>query len=1204
MKRFNRLTVQTALLIAGTIAPIVAFSESDPAYSQLSRELVSAHIPFANPYCTGRVKALVIAPTMTQRETVELAQRLSLEYVPLMVNAYEQFGPYEGASERDYGGIAPEEFKADIDRKLAADAEYDLIIVGKIKWDSMPVSVRDRILAKIRQGTGLLYVGPWGKLDPDLGNVLAADEAAARFITRGVPPLDLLPRFKTGRALPLVLSGDLGDGRIIALDYGESDSKAGVPAHRRDAVLECLTPFQSDDVLYYEYWHSLLARACLWSARKESAVQLSAPAAGVLTFRQDELGTKPVSLTLTGKLPAEPCFLHWLVRDRYNQLETVQTAPLSGNAIALVLPYLKGGEKVLDVWVRDSSARVLDWYSVALVIQPAIEIRAIAIAKDVLQKEEPLTGTITLSALLAEKRSLKLTVMDTLNRIVHSSLLPMSGKSEAGFSVTMKNPLVRGYTLIAQIAAGDRIIDEKRTFFYINTTDFNRLAQDFTFHIWDGPKPNCRGTQIWLQEFQKHGIDTIYQAAALFESPEQSAQIARTIARANLAAAPYATRLALSMEQYAHAKSEEGPDGPMIPAERNPLTKSLDELRPKLQQIQNLARIYGPFGPLYYSLGDENALCTPPYKDIDFSEQSQESFRGYVKEAYATLDALNQEWGTDYKSWGEVKPITFANAAKLNRYPQWLDHRMHMDKLFTEYNRVNSQAIREIDPLAKIGMEGPVYPSSSYTGFNLYEMLADFQYFTPYPHVPEIHTFSFLPPGAIRGTWIGSYEGNPVEYIRYMPWHMLFEGANSISWWHSGLGGASGIPGLRGCSPDLLPQPQLKRTGEEIKDIKAGVGKLLITAERVISPIGVYYANPCLHASTIRAKETTWEQSLQDFHYALRDAGFDYRFLTPPAMVAGEWKKYRAIILPYSQAISPREATLFKTFVQEGGLLVADFVPGIMDEHGKMLEKSSLSELFGEFKRLQTNAVGKGKAVYLADYLRGYATQRAKGLSRGVCDGLIRLLGELAGIQPYAAVKDEQGNTRQDMEISKFRSGDADYLACLRLFAGKSSEGGAGAEGQSAAGISGKSSSTANLTLFATRNVYEVRSHADLGKQQTVQTEFAPGQANVYALLPAAVEGLQVATSKKEYTPGETVPVSGAILPAALGNCGMVVRLSVTQEGNRLDHYATTIAYRGNFDCAIPLALNERAGRYTVTVADVVSGKTASTEFVVIGKTE
>jgi hypothetical protein len=428
---------------------------------------------------------------------------------------------------------------------------------------------------------------------------------------------------------------------------------------------------------------------------------------------------------------------------------------------------------------------------------------------------------------------------------------------------------------------------------------------------------------------------------------------------------------------------------------------------------------------------------------------------------------------------------------------------------------------------------------------------------------------------------------------------MLFEGGNSISWWYSGLGGASGIPGLRGCSPDLLPQPQLKRTGAEIVEIKAGLGKLLITAERVISPIGVYYANPCLHASTIRARETTWEQSLQDFHHALRDSGFDYCFLTPPGVLAGEAKKYKAIILPYSQAISPKEAALLKTFVQDGGLLLADFVPGIMDEHGKMLEKSSLSDLFGEFKRLQVNAVGKGKAVCLADYVRGYATQRAKGLSRGACDGLVRLLGELAGIQPYATVKDEQGNTRQDVEISRFKNGDAEFLACLRLFAGKSSEGTAGAEGQSAAGISGNSSSAVSLDLLSSRRVYEIRSHSDLGEQKAVQTEFAPGQAKVYALLPAAVDGLQVATAKKEYAPGETVSVRGAILPAALEKCGMVARFSVEHEGNRLDHYTATIAYKGKFDGAIPLALNDLPGKYTVTVADVVSGKTASAEFVV-----
>ena len=81
----------------------------DQPYDKLSSSLVTPHIPFARPYYKGKVKALIIAPTWTQRETVEFAQRLSLDYTPLMTESYDFFGPYKGEGERSNYQIMPSE---------------------------------------------------------------------------------------------------------------------------------------------------------------------------------------------------------------------------------------------------------------------------------------------------------------------------------------------------------------------------------------------------------------------------------------------------------------------------------------------------------------------------------------------------------------------------------------------------------------------------------------------------------------------------------------------------------------------------------------------------------------------------------------------------------------------------------------------------------------------------------------------------------------------------------------------------------------------------------------------------------------------------------------------------------------------------------------------------------------------------------------
>ena len=56
----------------------------DIPYGQLSSEVVTPHIPWGRPLAAGSIRGLVMAPTWSHRETVELAQRLDFEFVYLL----------------------------------------------------------------------------------------------------------------------------------------------------------------------------------------------------------------------------------------------------------------------------------------------------------------------------------------------------------------------------------------------------------------------------------------------------------------------------------------------------------------------------------------------------------------------------------------------------------------------------------------------------------------------------------------------------------------------------------------------------------------------------------------------------------------------------------------------------------------------------------------------------------------------------------------------------------------------------------------------------------------------------------------------------------------------------------------------------------------------------------------------------------------
>ena len=61
----------------------LGLGENHP-YGILNRTYETPHVKWANPFAGGKLRVLVMAPTSTQRETIELAQRLELDYTPWM----------------------------------------------------------------------------------------------------------------------------------------------------------------------------------------------------------------------------------------------------------------------------------------------------------------------------------------------------------------------------------------------------------------------------------------------------------------------------------------------------------------------------------------------------------------------------------------------------------------------------------------------------------------------------------------------------------------------------------------------------------------------------------------------------------------------------------------------------------------------------------------------------------------------------------------------------------------------------------------------------------------------------------------------------------------------------------------------------------------------------------------------------------------
>ncbi len=339
---------------------------------------------------------------------------------------------------------------------------------------------------------------------------------------------------------------------------------------------------------------------------------------------------------------------------------------------------------------------------------------------------------------------------------------------------------------------------------------------------------------------------------------------------------------------------------------------------------------------------------------------------------------------------------------------------------------------------------------------------------------------SFGGEAKLSGGWLNDVDRNYGG--RFAPWYLLFNGWNSVWWWHATfLHPANGA-----CKWNLQLTPIVASVAESVAEIKKGSAALLGHAEKQIDAIAVHYSANNWHASTIESgignhinnlglKYELWmADNLSNYlvgdaemkriwgnvkpkgHYAaaskniyllLHDLGFQPRTIARQEIEADilDSSKIKVLILPFVVSLSDVEAERIKSFVEQGGLLIADYRCGLRDMHGRMRSKGVLDDVFG-IKRdspsvirkreivtadnkwksggakfevifhepikaitadvlgynddgtgaVFVNKFGKGKAVYLSFDLYCYDEMRNRGCERDIREYFRSLLGQFA----------------------------------------------------------------------------------------------------------------------------------------------------------------------------------------------------------------
>jgi hypothetical protein len=342
-----------------------------------------------------------------------------------------------------------------------------------------------------------------------------------------------------------------------------------------------------------------------------------------------------------------------------------------------------------------------------------------------------------------------------------------------------------------------------------------------------------------------------------------------------------------------------------------------------------------PLKPLAYYLADESSLTsyTDPF-DVDWAPAALDGFRQWLRGEYASLDALNASWGTSFGDWETVVPMTTEEAQQHGNFAPWADHRAYMEGSLVKALADAREIVREIDPGAPASISGTQVPTA-HNGANWYAIDQIVDYLQPYSGGNQDAMHHLFHPG-IKLTGFTGYGTTGAEF-HHEQWERLFYGHTGASiFWHYTM-----------LNPDLTFSSQGRAMQEVFGRLQSGIGRVFMNSTVREDGVAIHLSMASIRGAwitdghilpevgNVRRTSKNYSELVSrrgEWVQQLERQGVQFRFLATPQIEQGELDRYRVLILPYSIAISGREAEAIEGFLDRGGIVIGDEQTGRMDE--------------------------------------------------------------------------------------------------------------------------------------------------------------------------------------------------------------------------------------------------------------------------------
>ncbi len=1187
-------------------------------------EIRTPHVPWANPYVAGPLEVLIVPDVAHGRSAIELAQRLQCRLFPITLGANSGtnrwgFGDFYGERGDSYGAPFTLAYTYMADALLNGP-HYDVMVLpGQRPWDEFPRTVRQAIRRRVEEGMGLVLLDVHARevrelvelspLEPVTRGQRSKRWLANRehFITRHVPlealPFDQMRHTRCKARGEVILRSEAGDpilavrqlgrGRVVAAAW---EQRGLIPLIENQWRTHATWP-------YWEYLYSLLARAVIWAACKE-------PTDALRTLVVDD-HNRPGYVRIAVTTPAD---VSVTVRDEYGEAEQETTLVVQGQVEIKLPDPPRGRNHFVDVIAREPrSGKVLDWGTCNYLTPQPAEILDIRFAADRFRRGEEVTGELALRGADGSGFVLRTDLLDNYGRLLARRETPLAkGVTSVPFSLPSDGALTRVAWVEGRIYQNGRERQRKRREVFIlhprKWDDFDVVMYLF------GPDP---APGLWKTI---EGLLERMQVTTLSSYPLELSKHAN-----------------FSVQAQTRISGQESPDGearkPYLEQKRN-WARTRDKRylarlyclndpayrRQQEREIEKLVTPWAPFSPMSYYIYEEPSLtCYTDAMDLCFSPHCMSRMREWLKKEYGSLEVLNRQWGTQFTRWGDVTPDTTEEAQQRGNYSSWADHRTFMEETYAENYAYVRDLLHRHDPEGLVLLSG-TQESAPHNGCDYSRLNYIVGHLNPYTGGNQLEFLRSFNPGLRMSAGTGyGVSGRRTLYNLYNGLFHGFTAGAYIFWQYSIL------------NPDYRfseSAESIRKALEEIRD--GGIARLLRTAERSNDGIAIHYSFPSIHGTWIVDGRTTgpdepigkgagptyrkFEANRDGWVNLLKDMGFGFDFLARQQIEAGELmrRRFRALILPFSVAITAREVQAIREFVEAGGAVIADGQAGVMDGHARWLPSGSLDDLFGierarparrdELASDRPEAVvrprfataltqlgsvpvtfarraGKGGAVYLNFFLTSYVEDRRDGQEEKWRELVSKAL-DWAELRPAYRVFTEGGRPLRGFLLSTYRKGSATYVGLLKNDEPE------------------VSTQSFSIDLRRPWHLYDVRGQRYLGRAGTLRDTIRTAEPKLYALLPQAVGSVRV-RGPRVARRGD--PVRFRLSVDAGSGYETVLLFRVRRpDGSAVRAYGENLETKsGVAEAGFRLALNDPQGTWQVLVTDAVTGRQASLRFTV-----